>query len=182
MPKETTHNQTLGKPKPVKFGPTFTRYYEKEENEWGNGITFNSSVNLQDQPREEESLQKSTKGTTNKQRRKRIRKNKQLRIAAVNVRGIKGKIKSLESMLNVVKIDIALIPETKLENQTKINIKGYKWITRNRKTIKVGGIGILASARIANSVTDDDSSDPGELTEIQWIKLECRPKNIAIGA
>ena len=78
-----------------------------------------------------------------KRRRTKIRKNKNLTIVTSNINGLKGKIKSLESLLESEKIHIALITETKLKEKQKVNIKGYKWIGKNRKEKEGGGVGIL---------------------------------------
>ena len=118
--------------------------------------------------------------TPSRAKRRRIRKNKTLNIAAININGIKGKIKSLESLLASEKIDIALITETKLKGADNINIKGYKCTTKNRKS-DGGGVCILVSNRIANSTKEDNECDVKEHLEIKWINLESRPRNIAIG-
>ena len=74
--------------------------------------------------------------------------NKNLTIIAVNIRGAKGKIKSLESMMNTEKEDIALLSETNLKGKETINIKGYRWIGKNRQTRAGGGVGILIKENI----------------------------------
>ena len=115
-----------------------------------------------------------------KTRRPRIRKNKNLTIASINTNGIKGKIRSIQTLPEAEKVDIALITESKLNNKESANIKGYKWIGKNRKDRSGGGVGILIANKIANLTTEDNSTDE-ENTETKWIKLECKPKNIAIG-
>ena len=120
----------------------------------------------------------------NKQRKKhrpRIRKNKEITIATINVRGIKGKIKSLETTLNTEKISIALITETQLKKNEQISIKGYRWIHKPRPNNNGGGVGILVAEKIAQNTTEDNSGEDHDQVETKWIKLECRPKNIAIG-
>ena len=120
-----------------------------------------------------------SKENTNKQRR--IRKNKELTITTINVRGIKGKIKSLESLLQAEKIDIALITETKMKKGDQISIKGYRWIEKQRTDNKGVGVGILVLETIANNTTENNSLDDHELLESKWIRIECRPRNIAVG-
>ncbi len=117
--------------------------------------------------------------TNNK--RKRIRKNKDLKIATINIRGAKGKIRSLESLLTAEKINVALITETMFQNKEGYNIKGYKWIAKNRKTRNGGGVGILVSNAIANYSTEMNQLEEKQETESAWIKIEARPKAIAIG-
>ena len=116
-----------------------------------------------------------------KKRRQRIRKNKEITIAVINARGMKGKIRSLETVLSTEKITIALITENQLKHGEQITIKGYRWVQRPRPNNKGGGVGILVSEKIAQNTTEDNSSDEHEHLETKWIKLECRPKNIAIG-
>ena len=94
---------------------------------------------------------------------------------------MKGKIRSLESLLEAEKIQIALITETKLKEKQKINIKGYKWIGKNRKNKDGGGVGILTTQHLEKHVLEDNNGEDHESVETQWIKLECRPKNISIG-
>ena len=114
-------------------------------------------------------------------KRRRIRKNKELTITTINVRRIKGKIKSLESLLQAEKIDIALITETKMRKGDQISIKGYRWIEKQRTDNKGGGVGILVSEKIANNTTENNNLDDHELLESKWIRIECRPRNIAVG-
>ena len=75
-------------------------------------VTF-GPTNIKIIPRRKENQESKTKPTT----RPRIRKNKQLTIVTVNVRGIKSKIMSMESLLTATKADVALITETKLEKK-----------------------------------------------------------------
>ena len=44
-----------------------------------------------------------------------------------------------------------------------------------------GGVGILVSEKIARNTTEDNSGDEHERLETKWIKLDCRPRSIAIG-
>ena len=64
---------------------------------------------------------------------------------------------------------------------TQISIKGYRWIHRPRPNSKGGGVGILVSEKLAQSTTEDTSNKDHEQLETKWIKLECRPRIIAIG-
>ena len=132
-------------------------------------------------PKKGPTTPKETTTQPGKKRRKRIRKNKEITIATINVRGMKGKIRSLESVLNTEKIAIALITETQMKKGEKISIKGYRWVHRPRPNNKGGGVGILVTEKLAQNTTEDNSSEAPEHLETKWIKLECRPKNIAIG-
>ena len=74
-----------------------------------------------------------------------------------------------------------MITETKLPGKEIINIKGYKWIGKNREGKNGGGVGILISDKLHKYTTEDNTSDDYPNLETKWIKLECRPRNIAIG-
>ena len=87
---------------------------------------------------------------------------------------------SMESLLTATKADVALITETKLEKNQQINIKGYKWIARNRNK-NGGGVGILIRNTISQQAKEDNTADEPPDLETKWITLETRPKNIAIG-
>ena len=117
-----------------------------------------------------------------KKRWKRIWKNKEITIATINTKGMRGKIKSLESLLQKEKITIALITETMLKKVEQISIKGYRWIDRPRANNSGGEIGITVSEEIAQNTTEDANGKEHEQLETKWIKIECRPKSIAIGA
>ena len=93
----------------------------------------------------------------------------------VNVRGIKSKVKSIESLLKATKASIALISETKLDKNQQINIKGYKWIGKNRNR-NGGGVGILIKNTIAQQTKEDTTADEHPDLETKWITLEIRPK------
>ena len=99
----------------------------------------------------------------------------------MNVRGIKGKVRSIESLLEAAKIDIALITETKLPKSENISIKGYRWIAKPRQKSKGGRIGILIKENLARNTVDDSNIEEHEDLESKWIQIECRPKNISIG-
>ena len=99
----------------------------------------------------------------------------------MNVRGIIGKVRSIESLLEAAKIDIALITETKLPKSENISIKGYRWIAQPRQKSKGGGIGILIKENLARNTVDDSNIEEHEDLESKWIQIECGPKNISIG-
>ena len=119
------------KEKKVKFGPTIIHNYTNQKK----NIYINQSPakelilgrhETQEKQNTEESKRNASTHQKQKNKRKKIRKNKNLKIAAINVNGMKGKIRSLESLLEAEKIQIALITETKLKEKQKINIKWYK--------------------------------------------------------
>ena len=63
----------------------------------------------------------------------------------------------------------------------QISIKGYRWIEKQRTDNKGGGVGILVSEKIANNTTENNNLDDHELLESKWNRIECRPRNIAVG-
>ena len=135
-----------------------------------------------EQPTDQRSnLSENQNETKNMNKRQRIRKDKEITIATVNVRGLKGNIKSLESLLQLEQITIALLTETMMNNNDQISIKGYRWAERPRKNNKGGGVGILISEKIAQDTIEHNECEEQEHLELKWIRLECRPKNIAIG-
>ncbi len=146
----------------MRFGPVTTFYIDKQITQ----LTDNKdSQDNQPKPK----------------KRKRIKKNTQITIAAINVRGAKGKIRSMESLLQTEKIQIALITETMFNNKEAYNIKGYKWIGKNRTNKKGGGIGILISNQLTGCTSEANDIEENPNLETTWIKLETRPKNIYIG-
>ena len=181
-----------GKKKTVTFGPNTVITITLTKNNKGthNENNHNNSDDQQEltigriKPTKEEQQEENYNNTKAKSnnRRKWIRKNKNLTIVTCNVNGIKGKINSLESMLQATKAHIALITDTKLPEKQKINIKGYKW--KRKKTEKNrtgGGVGILVAHEIAKHDIEDNINDDIEGVETQWLQLECRPQNVSIG-
>ena len=106
------------------------------------------------------------------------KKKRELRVTMVNVRGIKGKIKRLESLFHTEKIDISLFTETKMKKGDQISIKGYRWIEKYRTNYNGGGVGNLVSETIAMITTENSSVEDHELLETKWI--ECLPRNTAV--
>ena len=144
--------------------------------------TLMNQLSTSSETEDQETKQSSNNsGTKPKWRRPRTRKNKEITIASINVRGLKGKIRSLESLLKTENIEITLITETMLKKGDQISIKGYRWTERPRPNNKGGGVGILIAEKIANITSDDNKCEEHEQLETKWIRLESRPKNIAIG-
>ena len=68
-----------------------------------------------------------------------------------------------------------------LKKGDQISIKGYWWTERPWPNNKGGGVGNLIAEKIPNIISDDNKCEEHELLETKWIRLESRPKNIAIG-
>ena len=145
-------------------------------------LTEENTTETEDDDEEEENTEnKEETKCSNDKNRKRIRKNKELTILTINARGVKGKMKSIETIVDTEKPDLLLITETHLKGKERMNIKGHKWIGKNRQKKQGGGIGILISDKISRYVTEDCTGEEYEDTEILWIKIKTRPKNIAVG-
>ncbi len=123
------------------------------------------------------------KGTNTKARRTRHKsgKNKNMQMAVINIRGMKGKVKSLESLLTSEKIGIAIISETHLQNKETAHVKGYTWTGKNRTKTQGGGVGILIRNDLTGITVSEETPEDEEV-EIKWVQLKLRPKNIYIGA
>ncbi len=61
------------------------------------------------------------------------------------------------------------------------NIKGYKWVGKNRPNKAGGGVGILISNNIANKISEVTDIEDTENLETTWVKLNTRPADIYIG-
>ena len=113
-------------------------------------------------PNEETNIDKQTNPKPNRKPRKRTTTKKEINLATVNVRGVKGKTKSLESLLAAGSIHVAAISDTHLQNKETINIKGYSWTGNNRRNKTGGGVGILLRNDINGSSMLVDNSEAEE--------------------
>ena len=189
-PNSDARNQNKGQPAPVtriNSRPTQTQTSETSPNttipdEKDDTITLvEMNHDANEDGKENQQWERNWKNNVAHKRRKRIRKNKEITIATTNVRGIKGKIRSLESLLQAKKVTIALITETMLKKGDQISIKLYRWIDKPRENNKGGRVGILVSEKIAQNTTEDNCSDEYGNLETKWIQNESRPTNLAIG-
>ncbi len=178
---EQDQRPMAGENRPVKNKPPHIAQDKKQTNTKHptnqQDDTVTNQQNDQQQPNTNNGTQKRKT-----RKRKRIRKNKQVTIAVLNVRGLKGKTRSLETILEAGKIKIAAISETHLKNNETPNIKGYKWAERNRRNREGGGVGILIANDIAKATIQKENLEEDEKTEVTWIELKTRPKPIYIGA
>ena len=67
-----------------------------------------------------------------------------------NIRGIKGKIASLITVLDDIQPHVFLLTETQLRADTGINIPNYTFYGRKREGKVGGGVGILVRNDIKN--------------------------------
>ena len=72
-------------------------------------------------------------------KRTRIRKKQKPHHSSHQYKWSKRKNEESRILTGSIKIQVALITETKLREKQKINIKGYKWIGKNRKQKDGGG-------------------------------------------
>ncbi len=131
---------------------------------------------IQENPRNEEPNKRRPK-----KKRPRNRKNKEINIACINVRGAKGKMRSMQSLVEAENLHITLITETMFKGDEKYNIKGQKWVGRNRKNKTGGGVGILVSEKISNNTTEVTDIEEDEDLETTWVKIDTRPDDVYIG-
>ena len=119
---------------------------------------------------EEKETHKMVKGESKiKKNKKKTRRgksiNKKLRdnldIYYINIRGIKSKIESLESILDERKPDIVGIVETMLDSKDEIQIKGYKTF-RNDRDKDGGGVMVAVKKELGACYSGSkQNSNPG---------------------
>ena len=109
-------------------------------------------------------FRKVNRRTRTNNRKKYSKKRRVTNILYSNANGIAGKTDSLKVALKANEIHIALIAETKLEGLNPY-IPDYKWILKNRKNQKGGGIAILYRENMQNSIKPLEEFDETE-TEI----------------
>ena len=97
----------------------------------------------------------------------------------MNVRGIKSKLKSVESALHSHGTHIAGMTETHLTEGEQINIPGYIWIGKPRHHKEGGRVGFLIRQDISKLV--EVMNNPQQsIAESLWISIKTR-KPIAAG-
>ena len=83
---------------------------------------------------------------------------------------------SLETTLHTQITHIAGITETHLASGESINIPGYEWKGKERKTQEGGGIGFLIRTDITNMIEDIDGQN--DQAETKWIQLKTKQKHM----
>ncbi len=101
-------------------------------------------------------------------------KNMHLKLLSINVRGIKSKLKSLESTLQATGTHIAGISETHLQPKEIIHIEGYVWIHKARDSCGGGGVGFLIRNDIFPAIQSIKNKEDTGL-KIMWIKINTKP-------
>ena len=74
-------------------------------------------------------------------------KKDQISIMHINIRGLKSKVRDIISLVEDTQFDIMVFSETKLCNEEKRIIKGYKGYYLNRTT-RAGGVAIYYKANM----------------------------------
>ncbi|GFW80950.1 hypothetical protein TNCV_3780291 [Trichonephila clavipes] len=69
-----------------------------------------------------------------------------LNILQLNINGTQRKIKELTEILNVNKVQIACLRETKLNPNLKLKIKGFTTLRKDRKDRPGGGLAFLVKS------------------------------------
>ena len=85
-----------------------------------------------------------------------------------NIRGLKGKIAGLSTVLNDLNPHIFLLTETQLRSDTGINIPGYVFFGRKREGRIGGGVGILVRNDLKNQV---GHHSPTRNIELLWVSI-----------
>ena len=94
----------------------------------------------------------------------------------MNIRGIKSKIKEIISIMEDVKLDIMIFSETKLINEEKRKLPGYKSYSLNRST-PAGGVVIYYKETLKVEEIKRNKEN-----ESIWIKVKMEEKELAICA
>ena len=93
-----------------------------------------------------------------------------LNIVYLNIRGIKGKLETLEEILYEADAHIVCLVETHLHEEGKALLKDYKPVaTKVRKEKGGGGMIVLCKPHLANIMQRIPSEE--EESEILWVKL-----------
>ncbi|GFT41801.1 hypothetical protein TNCV_1666651 [Trichonephila clavipes] len=69
-----------------------------------------------------------------------------LNILQLNINGTQRKIEELTEILNVNKVHIACLQETKLNSNLKLKIKGFTTLRKDRKDRPGGGLAFLVKS------------------------------------
>ena len=104
----------------------------------------------------------SSKKTVTPKRLKRTRrgryKNKNMYtcdkfcIYHTNIQSVKGRLNSLEAIVNSYDVDLVTINETNLKKNDKLKIEGYTCFSRNRKNAAMGGVSTAVNDRHSMNV------------------------------
>ncbi|GFW24066.1 uncharacterized protein TNCV_4951101 [Trichonephila clavipes] len=106
-----------------------------------------------------------------------------LNILQLNINGTQRKIEELTEILNVNKVHIARLQETKLNSNLKLNIKGFTTLRKDRKDRAGGGLAFLVKSTdikfreiILPPTTDYDENS----TEVQAITVLLPQQEVTI--
>ena len=109
-----------------------------------------------------------------------------LRIIQLNIRGLKGKIDELSSLLGKLKCpEVVILNETWLKDHdtNRIKIDNYVFKGRPRLNKKGGGVGFLVCTDVIHRHRDDlESKEPTPSCEHCCIKIKGDTKNIIISS
>ena len=101
--------------------------------------------------------------------------NDQISIVHINIRGLKSKIRDISSLVEDIHFDIMIFSETKLCNQEKRLIQGYKSHCLNRTT-RAGGVAIYYKENMDVKIVKKNAE-----CETLWVKVKGRKDDLIIG-
>ena len=115
--------------------------------------------------------------------RRGSKKTSKLRVTGLCVGNSPGPVNSphkgpvTRKMFPFEDVIMMLILETQLKKGERISIKGYRFIHKPRTNNKGGSVRIVLAEKLAQHVTEDNSTEHHDQIEMKLIHLECRPKH-----
>ena len=100
--------------------------------------------------------------------RKNHKKTQKWSLLYANARGIKSKMPCIKNVFAEKKPDIALFTETHLSDDKGMNVDGYTWFGKARKTGKGGGVGIFVKNEKKSVVAPHYTQRDLEIT---WVSI-----------
>ena len=101
--------------------------------------------------------------------------NDQISIMHMNIRGIKSKVRDINSLAEEMQFDIMIFSETKLCNEEKRNIRGYKSLCLNRTT-RAGGVAVYYKENMDVQLVKRNAE-----CETLWVKIKGKTEDLVIG-
>ena len=101
--------------------------------------------------------------------------NDQISIMHINICGIKSKVRDINSLVEEMQFDMMVFSETKLCNDEKRKIRGYKSHCLNRTT-RAGGVAIYYKENM-----DVQPVKKNAECETLWVKVKGRTEDLVIG-
>ena len=64
-----------------------------------------------------------------------------------NIQSVKGRLSSLQSIVDSLDVDLVTINETNLKKNDKLKLEGFTCFTRNRQNAAMGGVSTAVSKK-----------------------------------